>query len=369
MIRFGPWSTLLSLGIAFGLSVALALALRPVNRTANRLLAALLAVIALKAVPYAIGYAGFYDAHPWLSFAPFDLGLAVGPLLWLHVQALTAGRLPPRWAVHLAPAVLQLAYGLVCFAQPLAWKDDWDDRVHAPWIDPIENLLVIASLAHYLVRAWRCRRLYEAWLRDHVSNADEHRVDALRSLIVAIALWLLLLAGFEVAGRLLRFDYHDRFPQYAGLTLLLYAIGLEAWRQADRRHPAMQAAATDVPVLRPPPDWGELGRAWRTQTEAAGWWRDPDLDLARLARHLGTNTHYLSRAFNEGLGANFAQVIGEMRVAWVRAELMRADRSGDLLQVGLDAGFSSKTTFNRVFKTMTGLTPSAFRERARRPEA
>jgi hypothetical protein len=48
-------------------------------------------------MPYVIGYAGFYDAYPWLSFAPFDLGLATGPLLYLYVRRLAMPALPPRW--------------------------------------------------------------------------------------------------------------------------------------------------------------------------------------------------------------------------------------------------------------------------------
>ena len=51
MTRFGPWSTLLAIGVAYGLAVALLLAFTRSNATANRLLAALLLVFALKLMP------------------------------------------------------------------------------------------------------------------------------------------------------------------------------------------------------------------------------------------------------------------------------------------------------------------------------
>jgi hypothetical protein len=90
MIRFGPWSTTLGLGALFALAVAAALLVPPAQRRANRWVTALPAVIALRLTPYVIGYA----AWPWLSFAPFDHELALGPLLWLHVQQRTRQRLP-----------------------------------------------------------------------------------------------------------------------------------------------------------------------------------------------------------------------------------------------------------------------------------
>ena len=96
------------------------------------------------------------------------------------------------------------------------------------------------------------------------------------------------------------------------------------------------------------------------RTEAEGWFRDPELSLDSLARRLGTNTSYLSRAFNEGLGEGFSDVIGALRVAWVQQRLAEGSEA-DLLALALEAGFSSKTSFNRVFKARTGVTPSAWR--------
>lgn len=97
MIRFGSYSLVLSFGALTGATVAVALLFTKHNREANRVLAALLAVAALRLVPFIIGYAGFYDRFPWLSFAPFNLPLAIGPLLWLYVARVARGELPGRW--------------------------------------------------------------------------------------------------------------------------------------------------------------------------------------------------------------------------------------------------------------------------------
>ena len=49
----------------------------------------------------------------------------------------------------------------------------------------------------------------------------------------------------------------------------------------------------------------------------------------------------------------------------VQRELEDPGSNRDLLQVALNAGFSAKASFNRVFKSVTGMTPSTYRERAR----
>ncbi len=87
---------------------------------------------------------------------------------------------------------------------------------------------------------------------------------------------------------------------------------------------------------------------------------DPDLSLATLARRLGTNTHHLSRALNEGLGLNFSSFIGRLRSETV-ATALRADDRRDLLDLALEAGFSSKASFNRSFFATFATTPSAYR--------
>ena len=117
-------------------------------------------------------------------------------------------------------------------------------------------------------------------------------------------------------------------------------------------------------VDEPARDWRAQGEAWRDRTQAEGWWRDDDLTLADLAKRLGTNTAYLSRAINDGLGMNFNEMINRMRALEV-ARQIDAGTAGNLTRTALDSGFSSKATFNRAFRAACGMSPSAWRNRLR----
>jgi AraC-like DNA-binding protein len=341
----------------FGTLVALLLLRAPGNRSAHRLLAALLIIAVLRLMPYVLGFAGAYDAWPWLTFAPFDLPLALGPLLYLYLLRLFAPALPPRWGWHVAAPALHLAYQLWAFALPLPRKDAWNDSVHAPWIAPLVDVAGAVSLACYLALAWRLRQRYLAFLRAHVSDVDAQRQPWISSVLAAMSLWLALSTGFDLYNYLYnKLTYYDRFPEYLAFAAIVLWLGLEGWRHAGRPFPQMVETAP-APTGR---DWNGTAAAWLEQIREAGWWRQPGLTLTEVAQRLGTNETYVSRAFNVGLGQNFNAAINGLRVEAVQSGML-ADPATELLALALACGFSSKASFNRVFREQTGVTPSAWR--------
>jgi AraC-like DNA-binding protein len=323
------------------------------NRIANRALALLLAAIALFNFPYIIGYAGYYDAYPWLSYFPYNLTLAFGPLLFCYLDSLlgSARRLPPRWGWHAAPAAVQLAYYSVMFLQPLAFKNDWDERVHVPYIAPVEAALVLLSLASY----WRLS--FRRW-----RACDDSRLDWGRNVLIAFGLtllfWTLMLAAEQVFNGL---TYFQRFPFYLWLAVLLCYLGTEGYRHGVVGYPVQEARP--APLARPVVSQAELGQRWRERIIAEQWWREADLSLATLARRLGTNSSALSKAINEGLGLNFSELLNRIRVDAVLAAFDKAADDQSILDIALAEGFSSKASFNRAFKLYTGATPSEYRRR------
>ncbi|MCB0287465.1 MAG: AraC family transcriptional regulator, partial [Calditrichaeota bacterium] len=53
--------------------------------------------------------------------------------------------------------------------------------------------------------------------------------------------------------------------------------------------------------------------------------------------------------------------VNNFRVKEVQARMLDQENSDyTLLAIAMDAGFSSKSSFNRIFKKHTGLTPSQF---------
>lgn len=89
---------------------------------------------------------------------------------------------------------------------------------------------------------------------------------------------------------------------------------------------------------------------------------EPDLDLIRLSRHVGTNRTTLSSVLNKETGMSFSNWLAEYRVNYLIEQLAeQTDKSvSELYPL---AGFSSRTTFFRQFRQVTGITPSQYMAR------
>ncbi|WP_397546448.1 helix-turn-helix domain-containing protein [Rhodothermus marinus] len=93
-------------------------------------------------------------------------------------------------------------------------------------------------------------------------------------------------------------------------------------------------------------------------------YRQPDLTLQALAERLGISPHNLSEVLNTAFGQSFYDFVNGYRVREVQALLADPERAHlTILALAMEAGFSSKSTFNAAFKKHTGLTPSAYRRR------
>ena len=88
---------------------------------------------------------------------------------------------------------------------------------------------------------------------------------------------------------------------------------------------------------------------------------NPSLTLTELAKKMGTNASLLSKVINSRFGISFNELINKYRVKEV-ITLMKdpAYKNLNLLAIAYDAGFNSKSTFNRAFKKSTGASPKDY---------
>ncbi len=95
-----------------------------------------------------------------------------------------------------------------------------------------------------------------------------------------------------------------------------------------------------------------------------GLFRDPDLSLIKLARRMGIPSRDLSALVNLQCGKNIAQWINGFRIAAACDQLAAGD--APIITIMLDCGFFTKSNFHREFRRHTGLSPSAYRQHARK---
>lgn len=88
-------------------------------------------------------------------------------------------------------------------------------------------------------------------------------------------------------------------------------------------------------------------------------YHEPSFSRADLAREVGTSENTLSRAINRAFGKSFPRLLNEYRVE--DAKRMLRDPGIPIQVLAFEVGFNSLASFNRVFREVTGETPSQYR--------
>ncbi|MGI4874273.1 MAG: helix-turn-helix domain-containing protein [Janthinobacterium lividum] len=409
--QFGPHSGLLLPFVVPGTVATLWLLMRAVRRgaPADALLALLIAVPTLNVSQWMLGYAGWFDSHDWHStfmfYVPWRAIWLLGPGYFLYFRSLTNQEF--RWrplAWHLLPGVLELGAFAAVAAYDLLWcravrgqalPDFYGTKgAAASAFDGLylpELLLGYALLLGYGLRLLADYRRYRHYLNDNFSDPERLRFAGLRQLLALQALVLTLGLVFTVLDRVYDFSYDTAWYFFALRGVLIYglivvgiqanyaaatsplrfgaaAVPEEAAPEPPAAGPATAVAmgepepatpaATPEPTATLPPELLPLREKLLALMAADQPWLEPELTLTELAQRLHTPAGVLSKVINAGCGQNFNDFVNTYRVAEARRKL--ADpRFGhySLLGVALESGFNSKSTFNRVFKKLTGQAP------------
>lgn len=346
--------------IVQGLTTGLYLLIAKPRREANTWLGLLLLGLTLQVVDYFLSRSGVYYRHRWLYFTPLFFSWTFGPLLWAWVRT-RAGLPRPRW-VHFGPGAVQLLFYFVLAVQSFDAKTYFWLNIHKPVTRYLEYYGAIGLLLAYLVPSLRLVSRPHArapWLRRGLWG--------LGVFYVVAALDPLINARYLPAGA----------PTFYLTSLVLpgvaYGAALFGWLQSRTGPDPAQSAATgrlalaaaSTAALPPAPAVGHrLARVVQALAQER-LYRNPGLTLDDLARHLGLTPNGLSQTINAGLQQSFSDVVNGYRLAEVKQRLLTADaRRLTVLALALEAGFNSKTTFNRVFKEKTGMTPKEYQKRS-----
>ena len=90
---------------------------------------------------------------------------------------------------------------------------------------------------------------------------------------------------------------------------------------------------------------------------------EEDLTLSTLAQFLQVPDKKLSTLLNQNMGVSFYDYINRLRIEEVKRRMALPESNKyTLLAIAYDCGFKSKSSFNRIFKSSTQLSPSDYRK-------
>lgn len=345
------------------------------NQLARRLYAFMLLALAyllLKEILLLFGL-GKYDL--WYHIL-VDFNWTYGPLLYLLVRA----RMYPERRLRKADWVfaIPLVIELICSnfvrtqnfywdgtKESLSWAGYWGYML---WMNYPTKYIIGSALLSYF--ALQSDRLLNSVPEQMILNQQEAK--RLNRLIRATSIYFFIFALILIVDMTIYmftndsyfYFYFTRFfyyPFFIGIAGLTYWLGFVAIRQKEE---ALLTPAPPSESMEKLAQYEEVVKEVSALMTSEKLYLDPELKVATLADRLSTKPYLLSKSLNTIQNVTFTDFINQLRIE----EVERSLRSGEkdhlsLLGIALDAGFNSKTSFQRATQKFRGLSPSELKRR------
>ncbi|MEO9871636.1 helix-turn-helix domain-containing protein [Ekhidna sp.] len=329
----------------------------------------------LYVAPWMLGHLDWYamDGYrEFLFFVPFQQFFLIGPVILFYIKSLldpdTKG-LKREDFLHFIPAALYLLYSLIVFVTDFLILDefyfyaDGRDKDLSPWY----QISGLACIITYTVFGIKLYSQYRKEIVNQVSYAENIKFGWLKKFLIALLVILTIRILFLIFlpnwG-----DFGIKWWYYFFFACVFYYIALSGYKNAiqssilfepgwrlispDRTEEKLTISAHEIT------SWKEKIRVFIEEERA---YQNSNLTLRDVANSLGTNTRLVSQVINQGFKMNFNDFINDFRLKTLKVKLQNGEhKQFTLLSLALDCGFNSKSTFNRVFKKSTGLTPNQF---------
>jgi AraC-like DNA-binding protein len=353
-------NTLVWIGFCQSLFAAILMFTKRNNAMSDRILSGWLMLLAIDFLSCGINSKIFVQPLLISSFLLFN------PALYLYVGSLTRHRFKLHWAqlLHLIPYLFFGTYTYI-IQEPFQLNSFFQHDNHFTFriIFGAVNLiswLVYNPLTLILVHKFRMN------LRTELSNIEKNENLG----------WVLVVAVFYVVYCLLAFIitvvvFFDKldplsphFYNYSMLLVLIYIMSFYGLRQRQvSKH--LLIAGTKTPYLNSnlsPENKYLIRQKIVDYFEKEKAYLNPDLNMNLLSKSLGIPKYQITEVLNTDIGKSFFNFVNFYRVEAVKLMLSDSSNKFSIEAIGYDCGFSSKSSFYTVFKSMTGKTPVSYRE-------
>lgn len=381
----------------------------------NQFLALLLFTFSLHLL-HQIGFiSGLFNLFPKLHIFPFSYLFIIGPAVFFYARALANPTFRPVWKtwLHFLPS-FYLVPALIFYFTVLKGADKQYKMMFFSAINFIENYLSVAVIFVYFLLGLKVIRKYRALQYGDGANHLRTNLNWLYSLIMTLFAGLFIWTSYffyqhNFIGAKLNLESY--YPFYLSLAVLIYWIGfigyfragvdLNSFRTFKAPVFAFQGAELSASFMfsqnqeleelldeteQQKEEKSQIGQSEedrqivfarlgldedsarmvmgkiKRKLESEKLFLRHHLSLNDFAKEIDCSPRTVSVVINQLCGENFSDFINAYRIQEVMRLLKdRSKRNYTLHGIASEAGFNSKTTFNRVFKEFTGYTPKQYR--------
>ncbi|MGL5787202.1 MAG: helix-turn-helix transcriptional regulator [Bacteroidales bacterium] len=341
-----------------------------------------------------------FNLDQYLMFPAADvldvfLSLSIPSMFYLFFKAMAIGRLRLLDLTSFLPAmVLGTAVCLIYRSMSPEELDCYSFHVHLygrPLLPDVSRMLylqyLLAEKIYYLVLlvliimvlnyAFTQIKQYHRNLQNFYSCPDRMEMDANTRIyqILIPFFTLLLVFSFFIYSSFFK-EYHITLMIiYTTETVLIYALcyytSLIKYTAYDFHQDMIKSDEADgVPVI----DGKEQAMRYKVSVEyfesvleERKVYLQPNLRIDDVARLMATNRSYLSEMINKEYKMSFSSYINSLRIQYAKS-LMLSDKDLTQDKIAEQSGYLNASSFNRSFKSLTGLTPKSWLEEQSRPD-
>lgn len=345
------------------------------------LLSVILVITCWHRTTYTIGFMSWYDTYPntKVNYFLIDLSLGIGPLICFYIKSIT--NVPFRWKrkdlYHFIPVFLYVIYMLTLYVYDsiqVGFSETQNGKLmealHWKYLDTFIIVLMNVSLLLYLVFSIYTYNQYRNSINQAFSNTYSIEFRWVRNFLYAF-LFLLIYSALQsiIDGFITDLWYtHVWWYHLCSLLIALYlgVTGLYTDTSYLNGFNSDAFSSLESNSIKEENKHKIAVQKLELYIHEKRSYLDPDLTLSQLSKELSMFPGQLSEIINSGIGKNFNDYINYYRVEAVKNALVSEKYDHfSLLAIAEDCGFNSKATFNRVFKKMTGTSPSEYKKNNR----
>ncbi len=356
---------------SIGFALAMALANRGQRTDRIAFFCLVLAALLIHVLGQLLVVSGAYALAPHLVGADLAVKTVLGPAVFFYTRALISeGR--PRlggldWLALTGPVLVvlvSLPFAGLSADEKLALVDpatrNPDHYAIAVFTCTAALSIFLVITAVYLVAALRLQHRHRRKMMQEYANIERKSLDWLRAILLVFAgAWLFFAVkqGLWLTG--------NSIPVFNVLLAFVEALAIAAFAYLGLHQPEMpsgQSATAEGPVRRPILSEDRMNRTAAKLVAALNTDRlyaDSSLSLRTLSDVTGVTKNHISETLSQQMGVNFFDFVNSHRAAEAKRLLTETEMS--VLEVGLEVGFNSRSTFNAAFKKHVGSPPSTFR--------
>ncbi len=293
-----------------------------------------------------------------------------GPLVWLYTKSLLKSdtRSLRIWP-HFLPFILLAGYStFLAVNYPAMVRESYQEALAAiekgvSFVSVGDIVYVVAVLSIslvYLVRSVKLARTYNLRLLENFSTIDHLSA---HWIITFQRMWILLFL-FPVFLYFMNYIWPiANIELLAGIVLIpLVALSLifssNLLRQVYAPAEMLRKTRTKSPTENDKDKLEQLNELKKLLDEKK-YYLDDELNLSQLASYLNLKPAEITDIIKLSEYDNFYDLINSYRIDEVKKELIHSDEQ--IIQLAYQNGFRSKSTFNKIFKEKTGMTPKEYR--------